>query len=540
METLAAGSGLEWTHAMVRLFHTIPLLLLLSFVLPFAQGGSNHSHTRLAVPGKEIPSKVKNDLRSRYEKDRRGAVRKLADIGSEEAWDLILVAMQDVKGQVADEAQWQITFKPAPKEILQKLYGDAGLKSKDEWVAARAAEILGQVAGPVDADALIKALSKKQVLKTKACLVALQNQQARGGLDWGKGGDKTRIKSARKVEKLLNADPSVASHALLAFAELDAERTAAACEKAGQSKAPLVRSAALLASHRIQASGTLGLAGRLAGDPDSGVRSVTQGVLQRMGTKRSLQLLIQRLDDEPREKLLLELVPRLQAMTGFKGARNSQPWIRFAADLSDDWQAEEIEESDDWKEEKKDKGQVSSVSQIPGLPTYSDRIVYLMDFSGSIWNEQANGKTRKQMLDPLLHKTLDALRDGTHFNLGPYTGAVKPWQRSLIEAKASKVKAAHKFIDQIKITGPGDFYLAVQWALEDPMVDTICVLTDGAPSGGRHWRMEQITERLLAQGELRPIRYDVVLVDAPGGLKRHWQRLADETGGTLQSLKLED
>ncbi|MDF1838469.1 MAG: hypothetical protein P1V35_11425 [Planctomycetota bacterium] len=490
-------------------------------------------------PGKEIPSKVKNDLRSRYEKDRRGAVRKLADIGSEEAWDLILVAMQDVKGQVADEAQWQLTFAPAPDPVIQKLYGDSGLKSKDEWVAARAAEILGQVKGPVDGDALIKVLSKKQVLQTVAGLVALQNQQARGGLDWGKGGEKARLKSARKVAKLIHADPAVASQALLAYAELDREGALAACEKASQNKAPRVRSAALLASLRVESPSTLSMAARLAGDEDSGVRSVTQGVLQRMGTKQSLQLLIQRLDAEPREKLLLELVPRLQSMTGFKGGRNSRPWNQFAGDLPDDWQAEEPEERSEFGDDK-EQGQVSSVSQSAGLPTYSDRIVYLMDFSGSIWNEQANGKTRKQMLDPLLHKTLDALRDGTHFNLGPYTGAVKPWQRSLIEAKASKVKAAHKFIDQIKITGPGDFYLAVQWALEDPLVDTICVLTDGAPSGGRHWRMEQITERLLAQGELRPIRYDVVLVDAPNGLKRHWQRLADETGGTMQAMKLED
>ncbi|MFT5199662.1 MAG: HEAT repeat protein [Planctomycetota bacterium] len=527
---------------MVRLFQTIPVLLLLCPLAPAVRGAEGLENSSVAVVttvGKEIPSKIKTDLRSRYEKDRRGAVRKLAAIGTTEAWELILVAMQDVKGQVADEAQWQLTFAPAPADVIQMLYGDSGLKSKDEWVAARAAEILGQVQGPVDADALIKSLSKKQILQTKACLIALQNQQARGALDWGKSGDKARFKAARKVEKLLSADPAVASHALMAFAELDRERAALACEKAGLDKAPSLRAAALLASHRTQASGSLSLAAKLAGDEDSGVRSVAQRVLQDIGSKQSLQLLVKRLDEEPREKLLLELVPRLQAMTGFKGGRSSIAWTRFANDLADDWQAEEPEGRADTKEDGA-KVDVSSVAQSPGLPTYSDRIVYLMDFSGSIWNERPNGKTRKQMLDPLLHKTLDALRDGTQFNLGPYTGAVKPWQRSLIEAKASQVKAAHKFIDQIKITGPGDFYLAVQWALEDPLVDTICVLTDGAPSGGRHWRMEQITERLLAQGELRPIRYDIVLVDAPGGLKRHWQRLADETGGKMQEIKLEE
>ncbi len=526
---------------MVRLFQTLLTFLFLSLWAPAAMGGIPAPGALDPVaksdPGKEIPSDIKNKLRSRYEKDRRGAVRKLAEIGTEQAWDLVLTAMQDVKGQVADEAQWQLAFAPAPKEILAKLYGDVGLKSKDEWMAARSAEILGQVQGPIEADPLIRTLSKKHPLKTQACLITLQNQQARGALDWGKKGDKARDKAARKVEKLISADPAIASQALLALAELDPERATKACEKAGTHKEPLLRSAALLASHRIQARGTMTLASSLVGDPDSGVRAVTQRILRKIGTKQALLLLIKRLDEEPREKLLLELVPRLQAMTGFKGARSSKTWTKFANDLPADWQADEPEEKD-YHQDDKSKGQVSTVESIPGLPTYSDRIVYLMDFSGSIWNERSNGKTRKQMLDPLLHKTLDALRDGTQFNLGPYTGTVKPWQRSLIQANPSKVKAAHKFIDQIKITGPGDFYLAVQWALEDPLVDTICVLTDGAPSGGRHWRMEQMAERLIAQGELRPIRFDVVLVDAPNGLKRHWQFLADETGGTMQALEL--
>ncbi len=487
--------------------------------------------------GKDIPSAVKSKLRSKSAKDRNSAVRKLADIGTDEAWDLVLGALRDVRGRVADEAQWRLAFTPAPKKVLNKLYGGVGLKSKDEWVAARAAEVLGLVSGPVEADPLIRTLSKKQILKTQAALITLQNQQARGGLDWGKKGEKARIKAAQKVAKLLSADPAIASQALLTLAELDPQRATKACETFGKHKQPLMRSAALLASYRIQSSGTMTLASKLAGDADCGVRAVTQRTLRKIGTKRALLLLIQRLDEEPREKLLLELVPRLQEMTGFKGARSSKTWSKFTSDLPDDWQAEELAEKEHHYDNK-EKSQISTVDNSPGLPTYSDRIAYLMDFSGSIWNERSDGKTRKQMLDPLLHKTLDALREGTLFNLIPYTNMVVPWQEALIEAKPSSIKSAHKFIEKTKASGVGDFYMAVQWALKDPLVDTICVLTDGAPSGGRRWRLEQMVERLIAEGELRPIRFDIVLVDASGGLKRHWQRLAEATGGTLQEIDL--
>ena len=175
--------------------------------------------------------------------------------------------------------------------------------------------------------------------------------------------------------------------------------------------------------------------------------------------------------------------------------------------------------------------------QGAGLPTFSDRIVYLFDFSGSIWNEVRDGKTRKQLLDPVFHQTLDALKPATRFNLGPYTASVKPWQERLTDADERRVKDAHRFIEDIKITGPGDFYAAVQWAKTDPEVDTICVLTDGAPSGGRRWNMEAMAQRLIDENRLRPIRYDVVLVDCPKGLARHWRYLAESTGGVVQTLE---
>ena len=59
-------------------------LLLLAWLAPAA----DHSLSPLARPGEgdRVPSKLKHDLRSRWEKDRARAVRKLADLGSQEAW----------------------------------------------------------------------------------------------------------------------------------------------------------------------------------------------------------------------------------------------------------------------------------------------------------------------------------------------------------------------------------------------------------------------------------------------------------------------
>jgi len=481
----------------------------------------------------EIPSKLRSDLLSRYEKDRQGAVKKLAAIGTEEAWELVIGALQDAKGQVADEAQLQLASDACPDKVWQSLFGAEGLGSRDEWVALRAAEILGMRRGPVDAQPLMGCLSKKRPLLAQAALQSIERLQARGALDFGKNPDKQQARAAKAVASLVGAGPELSAQAIVTLAELDAESASKVARQASRSKEPLERAAALCARWRIEDAGALQWAIEWSADPDAGVRGVAARTLEAIGTKPALLALIARLDVEPREKLLLELVPRLQRMTGFKAGRQGSAWAAYAQDLPDDWRAQPSTSS----EAQKEAAEGESMVQGAGLPTFSDRIVYLFDFSGSIWNEVRDGKTRKQLLDPVFHQTLDALKPATRFNLGPYTASVKPWQERLTDADERRVKDAHRFIEDIKITGPGDFYAAVQWAKTDPEVDTICVLTDGAPSGGRRWNMEAMAQRLIDENRLRPIRYDVVLVDCPKGLARHWRYLAESTGGVVQTLE---
>lgn len=484
----------------------------------------------------EIPAKVKNDLLSKYEKDRAGAVKKLAAIGGEEAWGLVLRALADRKGQVADIAQQVLASDDANEEVWERLRGKEGLQHSDEWVRLRAAEVFGRLAGPVEAKALVGVLSKRSPHASLAALRSLESLAARGALDWGKSAPRGQAQASKQVKSLLRADAAVAAQALLALAEWDGEAARGAAPKAFSSKEPLLRAAALLTAFRLEMATRMQWAQSALADEDAGVRGVAQRVLQRAGTRAALLLLVERLEHEPREKLLLDLLPRLQAMTGHKAGRHAAAWRRYAQDLPADWKAKAP--AGDPYAEPPELEEASRVNTA-GLPTHSDRIVYLMDFSGSIWNERAGGKTRKELLDPIFDRTLDALAPTTRFNLGPYTGEVKPWQDGLVDADARKVQDAHRFLDDIKITGPGDFYHAVQWAKGDGEIDTICVLTDGAPSGGRRWDMQAMVDLLLEENRLRPIRYDVVLVDASKGLTRHWQRLATETGGTVQSVRFE-
>ena len=516
-------------------FRTYPMRSFPIWLLPFL-------FAPLALPAigvkDQVPSKLKNDLRSRWEKDRQMAVRKLAALGNEQAWELVLGALQDAKGQVADEAQAQLAGPDCPGEVWRELYGEVGLDHREEWVRLRAAEVLGRLPGPVEGRELVDALDRKNPLVSAGVLKSLAGLEARGALDWGKNPERGRERAARAAAKLLRMPGRAGSLALLAMVELlvtDLEGAGQACLDAVRAKEPLRRAAGLRGLQRLQHGQLETRAREALLDPEGAVRSVAMEILQAVGTRSALEALVGRIDVEPREKILLELVPRLRAMTGYKAGRHGQAWRAYVADLEPDWRSA----SSQWRgagdvvDEAEDEGK--SLAGGAGLPTFSDRICYLLDFSGSIWNVGENGKSSKEMLDPLLHATLDALGEEARFNLAPYTGEVEAWQAGLVQAKRAKVQGAHKFIDRIKITGPGDFFAAVEWALLDPEVDTICVLTDGAPTGGRRWQLDLMVQNLLQQNELRPIRFDVVLVDCPKGLATHWAHLAEGSGGSVQA-----
>jgi hypothetical protein len=73
-------------------------------------------------------------------------------------------------------------------------------------------------------------------------------------------------------------------------------------------------------------------------------------------------------------------------------------------------------------------------------------------------------------------------------------------------------------------------------ALQDPEVDTLLVLFDGAPTGGHRHRLELITPLFLEQNLGRGATLDFVLVDASKKLQRMWGELAEATGGRTVSV----
>jgi hypothetical protein len=86
--------------------------------------------------------------------------------------------------------------------------------------------------------------------------------------------------------------------------------------------------------------------------------------------------------------------------------------------------------------------------------------------------------------------------------------------------------------------GAGDVWTAIELALEDPEVDTLVILTDGAPSGGHRWNLELMESLLPERVRFEKIAVDAVVVDATTPIGDHWRRMCAATGGRVQTVEM--
>ena len=135
-----------------------------------------------------------------------------------------------------------------------------------------------------------------------------------------------------------------------------------------------------------------------------------------------------------------------------------------------------------------------------------------------------------------IRRLLETLDSDSEFNLMPYASQPQPWSESLVAAKPRAVRAAAAKFESCTLTGRGNFWDAALLALADPRVDSLVVVTDGAPTGGAHWNLDLMFDLLVWETRWRPVAVDAVLVDASERLRKHWASLAERTGGSCTSV----
>ena len=461
------------------------------------------------------------ELRSGDKWVRKGAVEKLAQLELRGAWELLVGALEDPRGEVADMAQLLLGDLPDPA-FLDLIEGRAGVRAKDPWVRLRVAEALGRMDHAEHPPLLGRLLrdGDPRVRRTAAWSV---ERLARAELLGPHRADLAEQLAGRWERE---RDAAVRARVLLARAAVDPAAARAVLTAAlGARDAPVRCAAVALVPELTDAAAGTDLLSRSSADPDWTVRNQVTASAASIGTPAALAVLVERLAEEKEERLLWRLVERLQAVSGMRHRRDPRPWRHWLAGLPPDWTPPGPDERDDTREER-ERSQAAA-----GLPIRSGRFALLIDLSGSIWVERSDGTTRKSLVDQLLREALEGLPVTTRFNLIPFTGQPHPWQDEIVPATPKNVRAAIRYFERCNHRGTGNFWDAAMLALEDPEVDTILVLTDGEPTGGRRHVLELMMPLFVELAATHQVAVDSVLVDSTARLRRRWGELSERTAG---------
>ncbi len=491
-----------------------------------------------ASPARRL-KELKGDLRSPDSARRRRAVAKLAGIGGSKAFQLVVEALANEEAEAADEAQLQLPVFEASlgtQRLQRELTGRAGLRSPDPMVRLRVAEAFGRMGGPVDGEALIRRIDRRDPDMSGALLWSVERLAVRGAL----GADPAELVEALDRHFRSGVADPVRARAVAALVQLDPAAFVERRDQLAKLRGPET-TCAVLRAEVVAATGAgaaaIGAVVRALSHGDPKVRAMAIRLFPRTGpAPGDLHRLAERLGEEPRPALRDRIVATLQGMTGWKHRERVEAWVHGIRALPEDWSAPPPDGDRPGEAIADPKG--ASAATLSRLAPMSDRVAFLVDFSGSLWHQREDGSCRKDLLDPEMDRLLDQLDPTSRFALIPFTATPHPYADGNVPATRREVTRAKRFFSKAKMRGQGNLYDAVHVALASGEVDRLIILTDGAPTGGVRSNVHLMGDLFVEETRFRPVIFDFVLLDAPLHLQRAWASVARRTGGRTLSLKM--
>jgi len=385
---------------------------------------------------------------------------------------------------------------------------------------------------------------------------ALEKTRDADAIDWimRKG-----LKKIRKVEGAENAAQAM----VLAMTHADPERVGAALLKeAGGKKDPASRVLALQWIGKQKPEGGLDVAVEALDAPYDAVRRAAVASLRALDDPHAVKPLIDALLNA-RGVLKIEIEDVLHAFTGESFLSSYAFWLKWWEENGEAWlQGEGAEERHEPK--KTSKGG----TYFYGLRTDSDRIVFVLDRSGSMKTPASaqskdaaggegggiEGETKIDVAKSQLEHSIETLPRDVYFNVVFYSDEVQAWQdppRMLPANEKNKLDAI-AWVEKIEAAGSTQLFDGLLKAIEyadnldqkkpsEGGCDTIFLMSDGSPTnkdGGKPLDGDQIEEAWARVKEAnRVFKCIIHTVGVGRGHNRSLlQRIARETGGTYQAV----
>lgn len=466
---------------------------------------------------KDLSAELKKDLKAGQPEVRKGAVRRAGDEAGGDAVPYLLpVAANDRDSGVRDIAFTEMTklkTEDAVKHLVEK-----GLKAKDPAVRRIAAEVLGVIEAPGVDVALLSLLEDK-------------DRETRIAAAYSAG----LVKAASLREKLIelvsiDKDPLVRSVAVESIGRLGGADTLLLLDKFMESSSEAVQIAALRqywwTDKARGAEVTANVLARSDLRADGPLRPLLVQAIEEVSRYRARPCLprLVELLAHPRARARDMAWQTLQEITGLSIPNNPSDWMDW-------WQQQGAQYEVPKKGGTPASGAQRSQVRFYGIPIVSDRIVFVIDYSGSMNGVGKEGTTKIDSARAALAEVLNALPDGTEFNVIAFSTEPRSWRPELQKKSKQTVADAIRFAQATSVAGWTNVYDSLARGLEMQNVDTIVLLSDGAPSIGQYQYFSRIRHHIRLLNRTRKVAVSSIALETSDDAKKFLKELAKDTGG---------
>lgn len=316
-------------------------------------------------------------------------------------------------------------------------------------------------------------------------------------------------------------------------------------EQAIASRAPVeVRLAALVALGRRGDPGAAPAAAAALDHPDWRLQVEAVEALRRFHQRSAIPLLIARLE-RAQGRLLDDLGAALRSLSGQRFAADAATWRRWWDEHGATFaMPREPARAAEVAAAGEERAPPAGGTQFFGIGSFSKRLVFVIDFSGSM-NEAAGsggGRTKKTAACAQLAAALAALPSDARFEVLAYSSSVEAAFGALVPADDEHRKAALDFVQDRRPGGGTDLHGALLAALAlaesgrarpgqgAPALDTLFFLTDGQATDGRVRTPEGI--RVAVADANRALRVRIHAIGVGSHDAAFLAALAADHGGT--------
>ena len=261
-------------------------------------------------------------------------------------------------------------------------------------------------------------------------------------------------------------------------------------------------------------------------------------------------------------RLAVEFDGALAALTGVDFDGDFERWAGW-------WKTTGRPALEDPEPEPEPRRRASTLGNRPGsqgkararprffeLDVHSHDVLFVLDISGSMdWpasfvgepggrrrpaHDPDAGPSRIEVAVEQLGGALTSLDEHARYNLIAFNDRARPWlERDGMAdfGKAGKrTEDALEFLAELPPTDGTNLYGALEAAFEDPLVDTIYLLSDGVPSLGELRQPDLIRRSVLAWNDHREVVIHCVVMGLDEEQHPLARQLADDSGGSYVTV----